>query len=170
MGRTQPVKALGSITCGWFPQLARRNALHPSKSNFCVPAKSALSNGVACAIASGSALHPPRKERPFNLLMGAYSTCRRSSAGECGRTSAAQGVLLSAFSRARLRDLAMFFSILRGIGRPSRVDGAIGFAYSSSEYPLHRDVALQRGSTWGFPRMQAVSFQLATGRIREPAT
>src|SRR5262249_33460736 len=79
MGRTQPVKALGSITSGWFPQLARRNALHPSKSNFCVPAKSALSNGIACAAASGSALHPPRKEGPFNLLMGAYSTaCDRA--------------------------------------------------------------------------------------------
>jgi len=85
MGRTQPEKALGSITSGWFPQLARRNALHASKSNFGVPTKSALSNGIVCAVASGSALHPqpipPRKkEGSFNVLMGADSTCRRSSA------------------------------------------------------------------------------------------
>jgi hypothetical protein len=33
-GRTQPTKALGSLTSGRFPQLARRNALHPSKSNW----------------------------------------------------------------------------------------------------------------------------------------
>src|SRR6266403_218007 len=79
MGRAQPVKALGSITSTWFPQVVRRNALHSSKSNRGVRTKSTLSGGIACVVGSDAALQPKsipaRKEGPFNLLMRAFSTC-----------------------------------------------------------------------------------------------
>jgi hypothetical protein len=137
MGRTQPVKARGSMTSGWFPQLVRRNALHASKSNFGVPTKSTLSNGIVCAVASGSALHPlpiPRgkKEGSFNVLMGADSTCRRSSARRM-RTylrGGPQAFLSRASTRGRLRDLAILFSILPRLG------GAIDFGYCTLCRPI----------------------------------
>src|ERR1700730_16800998 len=71
-GRTQPAKALGSITSGWLPQLARRKALHLSKSNCEVSTKSVhppimdsvIGSGPDIADSADAAAHAP-----FNLLI-----------------------------------------------------------------------------------------------------
>src|SRR4030081_1470956 len=71
-GRTQPAKALGSVTSGWLPQLARRKALHLSKSNCEVSTKSAVSGLIACGVGGGSdiaASADTAPQAPLNLLI-----------------------------------------------------------------------------------------------------
>src|ERR1700730_12565478 len=91
-GRGVCIATIGTLcffrVFGWFPQLVRRNADHASKSNRGIPAKSALSGIIACAVGSGSALHPrplpPLKHEPFNLLMIARSFCHRFGLATAG--------------------------------------------------------------------------------------
>src|SRR5580704_11679347 len=60
------------MTSGWSPQLARRNALQPSKSNRCVSTKSAVSGFIACGVGGGSDIASSADtapQAPFNLLI-----------------------------------------------------------------------------------------------------
>src|ERR1700730_4182134 len=69
-GRTQPAKALGSVTSGWFPQLPRRHALHPSKFNWEASPKSARPPIFASTIGSGPDIAASAdSQAPINLLI-----------------------------------------------------------------------------------------------------
>src|SRR5262245_23273073 len=89
MARTQPVKALRLTTSGRFPQLARRNAVHASKSNRGVPAKTALSSLIGSAAKQGRAWQPqpmlPHQQAPFSLLMKALLLLSISSLAHAER-------------------------------------------------------------------------------------